>query len=209
VTAAPLERAPVEHRVTPHLHVEVTRTIDAAAATAAVADLLVALGLDPTADELRDTPRRVAAAFVEMLTPRPFTMTTFPNEDGYDEMVLVRDIAFHSLCAHHLLPFSGVAHVAYVPDASIVGLSKLARTVEHFARRPQTQERLTRQVADALDATLVPHGVAVVMTATHACMEVRGVNATGATTVTSAFSGVLDVASRRSELMALTGVARG
>jgi GTP cyclohydrolase I len=203
-----LHDAPTEHRWAPHLHIEATPRIDLEAATAAVGDLLVALGLDPDRDELRETPQRVAAAFAELLTPRPFTMTVFPNEDGYHETVLVRDVPVQSLCAHHLLPFSGVAHVAYVPDESIVGLSKLARTVEHFARRPQTQERLTRQIADAIDATLAPRGVAVVIEATHACMELRGVRARGATTVTSAMTGVLDDASKRSELLAVTGVDR-
>lgn len=193
----------VEHRPVPRVHMEATPTIDLDAATTAVTDLLVALGLDPGTDELRDTPRRAATALAELLTPRPFTMTTFPNEDGYEEMVLVRDIPFHSLCAHHLLPFRGIAHVAYVPDESIVGLSKLARTVEHFARRPQTQERLTRQIADVLDATLSPRGVAVVLQANHACMELRGVHVSGATTVTSALLGELDDPLTRRELLAL------
>ncbi|MDP9430624.1 MAG: GTP cyclohydrolase I, partial [Actinomycetota bacterium] len=121
--------------------------MDLPAATRAVADLLLALGQDPAADHLLDTPRRVAAAYAELLTPAPFHMTAFPNGEGYDEMVLARDILFTSLCEHHLLLFSGRASVAYLPGERIVGLSKLARVVEMFARRLQVQERLTAQVA--------------------------------------------------------------
>lgn len=180
--------------------------VDLEATEHAVADLLVALGQDLDTEDLRDTPRRVATALAELLTPRPFSMTTFANDEQYDEMVVVRDIPFHSLCAHHLLPFIGVAHVAYLPGERIVGLSKLARAVEHFARRPQVQERLTRQVADALDAGLAPRGVGVALDATHLCMSLRGVGAAGARTLTTTLTGeVRDDPATRSEFMTLIG----
>lgn len=179
--------------------------VDLPAAERAVADLLVALGQDLDSDHTRDTPRRVAAAYAEMLTPRSFTPTTFPNADGYDELVLARDIPFHSLCEHHLLPFVGVAHVAYLPGDRIIGLSKLARVVEMFARGLQVQERLTRQVADWLQDNLAPKGVGVVLSAEHLCMSLRGVQARGTLTVTSALHGLLrDRESSRSEFFALT-----
>src|SRR5215208_5335519 len=143
--------------------------IDAAAAERAVADLLVALGRDPEDVHLAETPRRVAAAFGELLTPTPFRVTTFPNDEGYDELVLARDVPFSSLCEHHMLPFSGVAHVGYLPGERIVGLSKLARVVEHVARDLQVQERLTEQVADWLERALEPKGVGVVLEAEHLC----------------------------------------
>jgi GTP cyclohydrolase I len=148
----------------------------------------------------------VAAAFAESLTPTPFTLTTFANESSYHEIVIVRDISFHSLCAHHLLPFIGVAHVAYVPGAQIVGLSKLARVVEHFARRLQTQEQLTNQVAAALRETLAPRGVGVVVQAEHLCMSLRGVRSQNAQTITSSLSGLLrDDPATRAEFMTLAG----
>jgi GTP cyclohydrolase IA len=179
--------------------------VDLDAATTAVHDLLVALGQEPDSDELAETPRRVATALAELLTPRAFTMTTFSNDGSYDEMVVVRDIAFHSLCAHHMLPFLGVAHVAYVPGARVVGLSKLARLVEHCSRGLQTQERLTTEVADALDERLAPRGVGVAIEATHLCMSIRGVEAPGATTVTTAVRGaVRDDPSTRAEFTRLT-----
>lgn len=200
------QRAPA--RAIPHFHVGATRPMDLDGATRAVTDLLTALGFDVHSEELRDTPRRAATALGELLTPRPFTMTTFPNDESYDEMVIVRDITFHSLCAHHLLPFAGVAHVAYVPNDRIVGLSKLARVVEHFARRPQTQERLTKQVADAIDASLEPRGVGVAMEAVHSCMTLRGIRASDAKTITTAVSGVIrDDAATRSEFSARTVAA--
>src|SRR4051812_50143518 len=124
--------------------------IDLPAAERAVADLLVALGQDPEDEHTRDTPRRVAAAYAELLTPRSFNLTTFPNDEHYDELVLARDIPFHSLCQHHLLTFKGVAHVGYLPGDRILGLSKLARVVELFARGLQVQERLTQQAAGGL-----------------------------------------------------------
>ncbi len=183
--------------------------IEINAAEQAVRDLLLALGQDPDSEHLSETPRRVASAYAEMLTPRPFTFTTFPNDEGYDELVLAKDIPFESLCEHHLLPFHGVAHVGYLPDRRIVGLSKLARMVERFARRLQVQERLTQQVADSLEEHLRPKGVAVVLEAEHQCMSLRGVRAYGSRTVTSALHGLLrDDAATRQEFFALTGIAR-
>jgi GTP cyclohydrolase IA len=182
--------------------------IDVARAERAVADLLTALGQDPSSDHLADTPRRVAASYAELLSAPAFTPTTFPNDEGYDELVLVRDIPFHSLCEHHLLPFAGVAHVGYLPGDRILGLSKLARVVELFAHRLQVQERLTKQVADWLQDHLAPKGVGVVLEAEHLCMSHRGVRAVGARTVTSALHGTLREDPRsRQELFALTGAS--
>jgi GTP cyclohydrolase I len=179
--------------------------IDLISAELAVADLLVALGQNIEDEHTRETPRRVAAAFAEMLTPRPFNLTTFPNDEGYDELVLAKDIPFHSMCQHHMLPFKGVAHVGYLPGERIIGLSKLARVVEKFARRLQVQERLTKQVADWLQEELRPKGVGVVLEAEHLCMSLRGVKADGSRTVTSALHGLLREDERsRSEFFALT-----
>jgi GTP cyclohydrolase IA len=181
--------------------------IDLAAAERAVADLLVALGQNVEDEHSRDTPRRVAAAYAELLTPRAFNLTTFPNDEGYDELVLARDIPFHSLCQHHMLPFKGVAHVGYLPGDRILGLSKLARVVELFARGLQVQERLTKQVADWLQDELDPKGVGVVLEAEHLCMSLRGVQASGSLTVTSALHGLLREDQRsRAEFFALAGV---
>lgn len=178
--------------------------IDLLAATRAVTDLLTALGQNPQSAHLVDTPRRVADAFAAMLTPAPFTLTTFPNEERYDELVLARDIPFTSLCEHHLLPFTGVAHVGYLPAERVVGLSKLARTVEMFARRLQVQERLSHQVASWLHEQLRPRGVGVVLEAEHQCMTLRGIRASGSRTVTSALYGQLrDDARTRAEFLAL------
>jgi GTP cyclohydrolase I len=190
------------------LHVVSSRpVIDLDAAEAAVRDLLVALGQDPDSAHLRETPRRVALAYEEFLTPEPFVPTTFPNDEGYDELVMVRDIPFHSLCEHHLLPFSGVAHVGYLPASRILGLSKLARVVEHFARGLQVQERLTKQIGDWLDARLDPKGVGVVLEAEHLCMSLRGVEAVGSKTVTSSLHGLVrDDARTRAEFLDLTGI---
>lgn len=163
--------------------------VDRERAIAAVADLLEALGRDLVDEDISDTPRRVVDGFVEMLTARPFEMTTFPNDDGYDEPVVVRGIPFASLCRHHLLPFRGTATVAYLPGERLVGLSKLARVVELHAHELQVQESLTAQIARTLDEALEPRGVAVVIEAEHLCMSVRGVRAEGATTVTTAFRG--------------------
>lgn len=165
--------------------------VDPAGVEQATADLLRALGRDPGSPHLADTPRRVAAAYAELLSPREFDLTTFPNDEGYDELVLARGIPVHSLCEHHLLPFFGVAHVAYLPAERILGLSKLVRVVELFARDLQVQERLTQQVADWLQEHLEPKGVGVVIQAEHMCMSMRGVQASGTVTLTSALHGLL------------------
>ncbi|MHB1065128.1 MAG: GTP cyclohydrolase I [Georgenia sp.] len=184
--------------------------VDTAAAADAVARLLVALGRDPRDPHLVETPRRVAQAMAEMLTPQPFTLTTFPNDEHYDELVVVRDIPFHSLCRHHLLPFHGVGHIAYLPGERIVGLSKLARTLEHHARDLQVQERLTQQVANTLRDHLVPRGVGVVLVAEHECMALRGARVPGTKTVTSAVHGRLAEDPRtRAEFLALVGLPTG
>jgi GTP cyclohydrolase I len=182
---------------------------DLRAATEAAAAMMRALGIDPDDPrhpDLARTPHRLATAYADLLTAADFDMTTFENVEEYDEMVLVRDIPVQSVCEHHLLPFMGRAHVAYLPGARIVGLSKLARVVAHYASRPQTQERLTTQVASALDEHLQPRGVGVVVEAEHTCMTVRGVHAAGSTTVTSALLGTLrDDARSRQEFFALAG----
>lgn len=165
--------------------------VDRAAAAAAVRDLLAALGRDTLSPHLLETPRRVADAFIEMLSPQDFALTTFPNDEGYEGLVVVTDIPFHSLCEHHLLPFEGVAHVGYLPGDRILGLSKFARVVEFFSRDLQTQERLTTQVADWLQARLAPSGVGVVIEAEHMCMSLRGINVRGSRTTTSALHGAL------------------
>ena len=180
------------------------RVVDLPAAQDAVRALLVALGEDPESEALAATPRRVARAFAELLAPRSFDLTTFENSEGYDELVLAKDIPFSSLCEHHLLPFVGVAHVGYIPRDRILGLSKLARVVELFARRLQVQERLTTQVATWLDEQLAPKGVGVVLEAEHMCMSIRGVRAPGTRTVTSAVHGRLREDPRsRAEFLAL------
>ena len=159
--------------------------IDLPRAAAAVRELLDALNVDATAAGLADTPDRAARAYAELLTPEPFDATTFPNDEGYDELVMERAIPFSSLCEHHLLPFSGVAHIGYLPGERLLGLSKLARVVSFFSRRLQVQERLTTQVADWLSETLQPRGVGVVLEAEHACLSTRGARINGARTVTS------------------------
>jgi GTP cyclohydrolase I len=177
---------------------------DLEAATRAAAEFLTALGVPPASEGMRRTPERMAKAYAEMLSPRSFDLTTFPNDEAYDELLVARSLPVESVCEHHMLPFTGVAHVGYIPDSRILGLSKFARVVEMFARRPQTQERLTRQIADWLDARLSPRGVGVVIEATHTCMSIRGVRATGSTTVTSAVEGLLrEDARTRSEFLAI------
>jgi GTP cyclohydrolase I len=180
-------------------------SVDQAAAAEAVRALLLALGQDITSESLVDTPRRVAASYAELLAAPDFDLKTFPNDEGYDELVLARDIPFSSLCEHHLLPFVGVAHVAYMPGERILGLSKLGRVVELFARRLQVQERLTTQVAGWLQDNVHPRGVGVVIEAEHMCMTIRGVRAHGARTVTSALHGALRNDPRtRTEFLTLT-----
>jgi GTP cyclohydrolase I len=180
------------------------REIDHCAVQLAARDLLCALGADVDAEGLRETPRRVADAFTELLTPQPFRATTFPNDDGYDELIVARSIPFHSLCMHHLLPFHGVAHIGYLPGERIIGLSKLGRVVELFARDLQIQERLTTQIACWLQRELEPAGVGVVLEAEHMCMSLRGVQKFGSKSVTSALHGLVrDDARTRQEFLPL------
>jgi GTP cyclohydrolase I len=183
-------------------------------AAAAVRELLLAIGEDPDREGLRDTPSRVARAYAELTagmrqTPSDVLTTTF--DLGHDEMVLVRDIELWSMCEHHLVPFTGVAHVGYIPSTSgkITGLSKLARLVDVYAKRPQVQERLTTQIADALVAGLDARGVIVVIEAEPLCMTMRGVRKAGARTITSAVRGQLRNAATRSEAMALINSNKG
>lgn len=180
---------------------------DPAAAERAAAEFLAALGVDLSADGLADTPGRMARAYAELLTPREFQLTTFANDEGYDELVLARAIPIRSVCEHHLLPFVGVAHVGYLPGERILGLSKLARVVELFAHGPQVQERLTKQIADWLTGQLRPRGVGVVIEAEHLCMTLRGVQAVGSSTITSTLLGTLrDDHRSRAEFFTLAGV---
>jgi GTP cyclohydrolase IA len=182
-----------------------SRSVDLPAAERAVTDLLRALGRDPADPHLAETPRRVAGSYAELLTPREFELTTFPNDEGYDELVMARDIPVQSMCQHHLLPFAGVAHIGYLPGDRILGLSKLARVLDLFARDLQVQERLTKQVADWLQENLAPRGVGVVIEAEHLCMSLRGVRAGGSRTTTSALHGLLREDPRsRQEFLALT-----
>ena len=187
------------------LRVVPTDGVDLAGAERAAAAFLTALGVDTDAGATADTPRRMASAYAELLSPRSFDLTTFANDEEYDELVLARGIPVHSVCEHHMLPFLGTAYVGYLPGQRILGLSKLARVVELFARRPQVQERLTKQVADWLQLHLQPRGVGVVVEAEHTCMTLRGVRAGGASTITSALLGVLREDPRsRAEFLALT-----
>lgn len=182
--------------------------IDMAAAERAVEDLLQALGFDTSDEVLSGTPVRVAKAYRDMLTPQPFQMTTFPNEEGYDELIVASSIQFYSLCAHHMLPFVGAAHVGYLPGERIVGLSKLARVVEYYSRTLQVQEHLTAQIATCLQDNLNPKGVGVVMEAEHMCMSLRGVGKPGARTKTSSLHGAIrDDPRTRQEFLSL--VANG
>jgi len=184
------------------------REFDAKRAENAVRELLLAVGEDPDREGLAETPARVARAYQELfagLHQRPEDVLTTTFDLGHDELVLVKDIEVVSNCEHHLLPFHGVAHVGYIPSASgkITGLSKLARLVEVFARRPQVQERLTTQIADSLMSILEPRGVIVVIECEHMCMSVRGVRKPGAKTTTSAVRGQMRDATTRSEAMSL------
>src|SRR5918994_4490963 len=177
---------------------------DIEAAAEAAQAFLEALGVDCDTPEMARSPLRMARAYAELLTPHDFEPMTFSNDEGYDELVVVKAIPVQSVCEHHLLPFFGVAHVGYLPGARIVGLSKLARVVEMFARRPQVQERLTKQVADWLQAQLRPRGVGVVIEAEHMCMSLRGVRVGGSSTVTSTLLGCLrDDPGSRAEFLAL------
>ena len=181
--------------------------VDLRAIEQAVRTILGAIGEDPERPGLIDTPRRVARMYKEMFSglktdPARHLRVTFP--ETYDEVVLVRDISFTSMCEHHLLPFSGVAHVAYIPNGRVTGLSKLARVVEEIARRPQVQERMTEQIADLMELELETKGVAVVIKAEHSCMAIRGVRKAGTQTVTSALRGLFKTnPSSRAEVMSL------
>lgn len=189
----------------PVRHQPGARDLDAAQGAAAA--MLAALGVDLTGESMAATPGRMVRAYAELLTPRDFDLTTFPNDEGYEQLVIERGIPVHSLCEHHFLPFTGSAYVCYLPGQRILGLSKLARVVELFAHRPQVQERLTQQVADWLHDQLRPKGVGVVLVAEHLCMTLRGSRATGATTVTSALHGLLLTDARaREEFFTLAGV---
>lgn len=174
---------------------------------AAVRTILEAVGENADRPGLKETPRRVASMYAEMFSglhtdPARHLKVVFP--ETYDEMVLVRDISFTSMCEHHLLPFSGVAHVAYVPNGKVTGLSKLARVVEEVSRRPQVQERMTQTIADMIDEHLSTSGVAVVVSAEHSCMAIRGIKKPGSTTVTSALRGIFKTnQSTRAEFMSL------
>jgi GTP cyclohydrolase I len=186
----------------------VTAPFDHDRAEAAVRELLAAIGEDPIRDGLVDTPARVARAYAEMFaglrqSPDEVLSTTF--DLGHDEMVLVQDIEVYSTCEHHLVPFHGVAHVGYIPgpDGRITGLSKLARLVDVYAKRPQVQERLTTQVADALTRLLQPRGVIVVIQCEHLCMSMRGIRKPGARTTTSAVRGIMREPATRAEAMSL------
>jgi GTP cyclohydrolase I len=184
--------------------------VDLAAAEKAAADFLVALGQPVDGPHMGDTPRRMAHAYAEMLAVDAFDLTTFPNTEEYDELVLVEDIPLRSLCEHHMLPFVGVAHIGYLPADRILGLSKFARVVDFFSHRTQTQERLTKQIAEHLQSHLAPRGVGVVVEAEHTCMTLRGVRAHGTRTVTSALFGALrENPSSRAEFLALARPERG
>ncbi|PRH80778.1 GTP cyclohydrolase I FolE [Streptomyces solincola] len=186
---------------------EKSPSIDMQAGINAARDFLLAMGLSLDSPNLQDTPRRMTEAYRELLSPRRFQLTTFPNDEGYEELVVARSIPVRTVCEHHMLPFVGTAHVAYLPRERIVGLSKLARLVEFYAHRPQVQERLTRQVADWLDDKLHPKAVGVVIEATHSCMTLRGVTAVGSTTVTSTLLGTLrEDPGLRTEFLSLIGL---
>jgi GTP cyclohydrolase I len=182
------------------------KPVDQAKIASAIRDILVAVGENPDREGLKATPDRVARMYAEMfagmrIDPRDYLKTSFAEK--YDEMVVLRDVPFYSMCEHHLLPFEGKAHIAYLPNGRVAGLSKLARVVDAFAHRPQLQERLTTQIADVLMEELRAKGVAVVMEAVHACMTCRGVKKPGSVMVTSALRGECGNVATRSEVMSL------
>jgi GTP cyclohydrolase I len=180
-------------------------SVDLAAAERAATDLLAALGVGLDSEAMAETPRRMAQAYAEMLSAPPFELTTFENTEQCDELLLVEDIPVRSLCEHHMLPFVGVAHVGYLPGERILGPSKVARVVDYFGQRPQTQERMTQQVAEYLQEQLSPRGLGVVIEATHSCSTLRGVQAVDARTHTSTLLGALRWAwSSRAEFLSLT-----
>lgn len=205
MTAGAITESTAVSRWRPRIAPAYSPVRDPAAAERAAADLLLALGLDVTEEQLAETPGRMARALLEMTTAPDFSLTTFPNDEEYDELVLVRDIPVQSLCEHHMLPFTGVAHVGYLPGERILGLSKFARMVTFHASRPQTQERLTKQIADDLHARLRPRGVGVVIEAEHTCMSLRGARASGTRTLTSTLFGLVrDDPRSRTEFLSLT-----
>jgi GTP cyclohydrolase I len=198
-----VHRPDVEHA---HPAESGSRDIDILGAERAAELLLTALGVETLTPRTADTARRMARAYAELLTPPAFSATTFPNDEGYSQLVIVKMIPFTSLCEHHFLPFCGVAHIGYLPCDKILGLSKFARLVHSLASRPQVQERLTQQIADWLEHHLRPRGVGVILVAEHLCMAIRGVRAPGAKTVTSALHGdVLNDQRTREEFFLLTG----
>lgn len=171
---------------------------------AAVRQLINHFDKDPTREGLKDTPRRYVKFLTQFLNPEPFNFTTFKNE-GADQLVLVKDIPFYSMCEHHLAPFMGKAHIAYIPNERIVGISKIPRLLDHHANQFQNQERITQGVCDELNDKLKPKGVAVMLSAMHTCMSMRGVKKHGAETVTTAFHGIFkdDVAARNEYMMSI------
>ncbi len=200
------------NRIDPPAPGETTSTVDVDRIAAAVREILAAIGEDPDRDGLLDTPARVARMYAETCSglhddPTRHLKVTFEAE--HDEMILVRDIPFYSMCEHHLVPFFGHAHVAYIPSDSgrITGLSKLARLVDGFAKRPQVQERLTSQIANSMEAVLEPRGIVVVIEAEHLCMGMRGVRKPGSKTVTSAVRGLFrtDAAARAEAMSFIQG----
>lgn len=205
-TSPPADVHPAGHRLST---VAAGPGVDLPAAEQAVQDLLEALGFDTSDEVLSATPLRVAKAYRDMLTPEEFEMTTFPNDQGYDELIVAGSIQFYSLCAHHMLPFVGVAHVGYLPGERIVGLSKLARMVEYYSRTLQVQEHLTAQIATCLQEHLSPRGVGVVIEAEHMCMSLRGVSKPGTRTKTSSLHGVIrDDPRTRQEFLSLVSDSR-
>ncbi|HEY8323840.1 MAG: GTP cyclohydrolase I FolE [Ktedonobacterales bacterium] len=185
----------------------IAEPVDTDRIRAAVREIIIGVGEDPDREGLRDTPRRVADMYAEVfagLREDPAEVLRVGFEEGHQEMVIVKDIPFYSMCEHHFLPFHGVAHVGYIPNGRVVGLSKLARAVEILARRPQLQERLSSQLADVIMETMAPQGVAVVIAAEHLCMTMRGIRKPGSLTVTSAMRGVFQRGSAtRAEFMSL------
>jgi GTP cyclohydrolase I len=214
MSTAPLDHGPVPSAVgertgRPLRVLRAAGELDLVAAERAAFGFLTALGVELDTESMSATPGRMARAYAELFSPRPFDLTTFPNDAGYDELIIARSIPMQSVCEHHLLPFVGVAHIGYLPGERILGLSKLARVVELFARRPQVQERLTQQIADWLQQNVAPRGVGVVVEAEHLCMSIRGVRAAATTTVTSALHGQLrEDASSRAEFFALVAPNR-
>lgn len=191
---------------------QVARLIDKDRIRTAVREMLIAIGEDPDREGLNDTPRRIAEAYAEIFSGMlldPASLLDVGFEEGHDEMVILKDIPFFSMCEHHFLPFHGMAHVAYVPRGRVVGISKIARLVEAFARRPQLQERLTSQVADTLMHALEPDGVAVAVEAEHLCMTMRGIKKPGSRMVTSAMRGTFQSQDEtRGEFLALVSPGR-